>query len=117
MIVAILKYMQRGIKMYTLLEISNFRGFKKFSMELKPVTLVSGKNNTGKSSILDSLFLFQDYANPNVFLKLLGFRGMLQNDASARTLWEPLFYNMDTKEPIELRLNGESSLCLQKNSR
>ena len=102
--------------MYTLLELSNFRGFKKFSMELKPITLIAGKNNTGKTSILDSLFLFQDYANPDVFFKLLGFRGKSQYDISARTIWEPLFYNMDTKESIELKMNDAFSLRLQKNA-
>jgi len=85
-------------------------------MELKPITLVAGNNNTGKTSILDSIFLFQDYANPDVFLKLMGIRGMLQNDTSARTVWEPLFHNMNTKEPIELRFNNEFSLRLQKNN-
>ena len=102
--------------MYTQLEINNFRCFKKLSMELKPVTLIAGKNNVGKSSILDALFLFQDYANPDVFWKLLGFRGVKQSDKSAKSLWEPLFHNMDTKEPIELRLNSKYSLRLEKNN-
>jgi len=102
--------------MYTQLDLSNFRGFKNFSMELKPLTLITGKNNTGKSSILDSLFLFQDYTNPDVFLKLLGFRGIRQIDLSSKSIWEPLFHNMDTKEPLAVRLNNELSLCLQKNN-
>jgi AAA15 family ATPase/GTPase len=102
--------------MYTKLELNNFRGFKEFSMELKPITLIAGKNDTGKSSILESLFLFQDYANPDVFIKLLNFRGMSQYDTSARTVWAPLFYNMDTQENIELRLNGEFFLSLKRNN-
>ena len=102
--------------MYTHLELNHFRGFKKFSMDLKPITLIAGKNNTGKSSILDSLFLFHDYANPDVFLKLLGFRGISQYDTSARTVWDPLFYNMDTNQSIKLKLNKKFSLCLKKNN-
>ncbi|MCL1809150.1 MAG: ATP-binding protein, partial [Clostridiales bacterium] len=103
--------------MYTHLEIDNFRCFKNISMELKPITIIAGKNNAGKSSILDSLFLFQDYANSNVFWKLLGFRGAKQVNASERTLWEPLFHNMDTKEPIEIHLNDTHSLRLEKNNK
>ena len=101
--------------MYTLLELDNFRCFSKFSMDLKPVTLISGRNNTGKSSILDGLFLFHDYANPDVFLKLLSFRGMRQLEASPRNLWEPLFNNIAQKDTMTLRGNGESALRLEKN--
>jgi len=84
-------------------------------MELKPITLISGRNNTGKSSILDGLFLFQDYANPDVFMKLLGFRGMRQVEVSQRNLWEPLFHNMVLKDAMVLQVNGESALSLEKN--
>jgi len=101
--------------MYTLLELNNFRHFKNYSMELKPITLISGRNNTGKSSILDALFLFQDYADPEVFSKLFGFRGMRKFEFSPRNLWEPLFYNMDLKDAMIVRVNGESALILEKN--
>jgi AAA15 family ATPase/GTPase len=84
-------------------------------MKMKPITLIAGRNNTGKSSILDGLFLFQEYADPDVFLRLAGFRGVRQIDVSSRNLWEPLFYNMDTKEAMILRVNGDSILQLEKN--
>ncbi|MCL1974608.1 MAG: ATP-binding protein [Firmicutes bacterium] len=101
--------------MYNLLELNNFRCFKKFSMELKPITLIAGKNNTGKSSILDGLFLFQNYANPDAFINLLGFRDMKSIDTSASTVWSPLFYNMNTQETIKICLNDKYSLRLEKN--
>ncbi|MCL2832449.1 MAG: ATP-binding protein [Treponema sp.] len=86
-------------------------------MDLKPLTLISGYNNTGKSSILDSFLLFQDYANPEVFLKLLGFRGVRNVELSPRSLWEPLFHNMDTINPIEIRINKDDFLRLEKNNK
>jgi energy-coupling factor transporter ATP-binding protein EcfA2 len=101
--------------MYDLLEISNFRCFKELSMELKPITLIAGKNNTGKSSILEALFLYHDYANPDVFIKLVGFRGVKQIEVSPRSLWEPLFRNMIATEPMILRKNGDSALRIEKN--
>jgi len=56
--------------MYTKLELSNFRGFKELVIDLKPITLIAGKYNTGKTSILESIFLFHDYSNPEVLKNL-----------------------------------------------
>lgn len=39
------------------LEISNYRNFKEFSIDFKPLTLIIGENNVGKSNLLDSLGL------------------------------------------------------------
>ena len=104
--------------MYTQLEIKNFRCFKNFEMKLKPITLISGMNNTGKTSVLDSVFLFHNYAYPDVFLELLRSRGTRQGkgDTLAKNAWEPLFYNMDVEKPVEIRLNGQHLLRLAKNN-
>lgn len=39
------------------LEISNYRNFKEFTIDLRPLTLIIGENNIGKSNLLDSLGL------------------------------------------------------------
>lgn len=39
------------------LEIKNYRNFKDFSLKLKPLTLLVGENNIGKSNLLDSIGL------------------------------------------------------------
>ena len=39
------------------LKIKNYRSFKDFEIELKPLTLIIGENNVGKSNLLDSLGL------------------------------------------------------------
>ncbi|MDC6361624.1 MULTISPECIES: ATP-dependent nuclease [Flavobacteriaceae] len=39
------------------LEIENYRNFKQFSIDLKPLTQIIGENNIGKSNLLDSLGL------------------------------------------------------------
>lgn len=39
------------------LEIENYRNFKNIAVDLKPLTLIIGENNVGKSNLLDSLGL------------------------------------------------------------
>ena len=43
--------------MITKLELTNFRGIKKGELELTPVTILLGANNSAKSTILESIFL------------------------------------------------------------
>lgn len=82
----------------------NFRGFKKLSLqELKRITLISGKNNAGKSSILEGIFLALDHSAPDSFVKINGFRGLpLAYDANC--LWEPLFYGLNTREKMRINM-------------
>ncbi len=43
--------------MITVLELENFRGVKKGRIELAPLTILLGGNNSGKTTILEALFL------------------------------------------------------------
>lgn len=80
----------------------NFRGFKKLELlDLKPITLISGKNNTGKSSVLEGIFLFLDHLAPESFAKINRFRGLVSSVDSAN-LWETIFYQMDLQNPLRI---------------
>jgi len=47
--------------MITGLEIKGFKGFEHISIpQLTRITLVGGKNNVGKTSLLEAVFLFFD---------------------------------------------------------
>ncbi|MDR1070117.1 MAG: ATP-binding protein, partial [Gracilibacteraceae bacterium] len=82
--------------MITKLTLNNFRCFQKFTLDaLRPVTLIAGTNNVGKSTILESIFLFMDRHSSDVFLKLNAFRGIHEVNLSPRMVWEPLFAVMD----------------------
>ena len=60
---------------YPDLSIKGFRGIKDLSIpRLGRVTLVTGKNNTGKSSILEALRLHAQNATPSVIHSILAFR-------------------------------------------
>ena len=87
--------------MITKLELENFRCFKKFVLEdIKPITLITGDNGTGKSTLLESIFLLIDRHNGMVFTKLNDFRATPRMQPLPATQWELLFLNKDTSRPI-----------------
>ena len=60
---------------YPDLHIKGFRGFKDLEIHrLGRVTLITGKNNTGKSSILEALRLHSHGATPQIVYEILAFR-------------------------------------------
>ena len=92
----------------------NFRGFKKIELsDLEQITLISGKNNAGKSSILEGTFLLFDHLAPESFMKINHFRGLpISSDQS--TLWEPFFYNLNTDIPISVSIKLDNILNVLK---
>ena len=96
--------------MITSVEFENFRGLKHLQLsELSPITLLTGRNNAGKSSILEGIFLFMDHAAVESFGKLNAIRG-LTNTVNPSSQWEPVFYNLDTTKPLHMHmvLDGKS---------
>ncbi len=92
------------------IRIEGFRGFQEIELDhLSPITLISGKNNSGKSSLLEGIFLFLDHAAPDSFTKISGFRG-LNSSADASLLWTFAFHEMKTDRKMKLAavLNGEN---------
>ncbi len=58
------------------IKIKNFRGFDQLTMEgLNRINLIIGKNNSGKSSILEAVFLVAGMSNPFLPDKINRFRG------------------------------------------
>lgn len=89
----------------------SIKGFKQFTdvslTNLNPITLIGGKNNSGKTSILEALFLFYDRGNPEVTLRHLLWRGVGAIDFSPESLWSPIFYSYDMKNPIEIEVTTD----------
>ena len=78
----------------------NFRGFKHLELpDLAPITLLSGKNNAGKSTVLEGIFLLVDHSDPSCFQKICNFRD-LPVIPNFDILWKPLFYQLNADEPI-----------------
>ncbi len=83
-------------------QIKNFRCFEELSIDLADVNLVIGKNNVGKSSLLEALFLHAGPTNPGLAINLNAHRGLNKLGTSAGETWGWLFRNHDTAKSIEL---------------
>ena len=58
------------------LKIENFRGFQSFELQqLGRINLLVGENSSGKSSILEALYLLRSPGNPQTLSKIMQLRG------------------------------------------
>ena len=95
----------------------NFRGLKRLELtDLKPITLISGKNNAGKSSILEGIFLVLDHVAPESFTKINRFRGLVSSGDSS-TLWETSFYQMDMQNSLRISVTYAGAQALLEYER
>ena len=97
--------------MISKLSLKNFRCFHDFTMDgIRPITLIAGTNNTGKSTILESVFLFMNRYSSNVFLKLNEFRGIYLSNLLPQMIWEPVFSNMNIDNDINIAVTVNEEL-------
>lgn len=85
--------------------INGFKGLANLHLQdTSRVNLIGGKNNVGKSSILESLFLFYDRFNPDAYPSQLGRRGIEMIPFEPDFMWAPLFSDFDLKNEISVLL-------------
>lgn len=88
--------------------LENFRGFSRMELsDLGRISVISGKNNSGKSSILEGIFLALDFRTPDSFAILNSVRG-LPVLTSPAVLWEPLFFNLLKDKEIKIYLRFDN---------
>lgn len=99
-------------------KIHNFRGLQNLYVEnMRPVVLVSGKNNIGKTSLLEALFLLASHGNNASLQSLNIFRNKMFSFTNTE-VWEPLFYKRDPSNTISITSvykNQNVSLELSKD--
>jgi AAA15 family ATPase/GTPase len=91
------------------ISIYNFKGLKKLNdVNLGKINLIGGKNNAGKSSFIEGIFLYMDRQSPDVFSRLLGWRGFSSIRVEPESLWAPFFYNYSLSNEISFEVNEYS---------
>ncbi|MBD1926528.1 ATP-binding protein [Trichocoleus sp. FACHB-90] len=84
--------------------LKNFRGFQNFTLEpLERINLIAGKNNVGKTSLLEAIFLLLNPTNPESLLQVNTVRGI--NRASRFEDIERMrgfFLNQDIEKVVNL---------------
>jgi hypothetical protein len=87
--------------MITKLNVTGFKGFEQLELsKISRVTLIGGKNNVGKTALLEALFMFFDRLNPQMILRQSAWRGVSMLPLDADTMWTPIFYKFNMEKPI-----------------
>ncbi len=96
--------------MLTYFRISNFRCFDDLQLDaLARINLITGRNNVGKTALLEALFVCTSY-NPELALRLNVFRGLSNMRVQipvVDTPWLPLFRAFDLQREITLEMRDE----------
>src|ERR1700674_458799 len=95
------------------IKLSGYRGFPKFAMNgLGRINLIVGKNNSGKTSILESLQLLASGSDPNALWRILSRRGEVaipepspNRPVQAEIDVAHLFYGHEVQVGTELRIS------------
>lgn len=82
-------------------EVRNFRCFEELKVgPFSRINVISGKNNVGKTSLLEALFLYLGAHNPDIPVRLNAFRGL--SSFVPEETWGWLFRGRDTLRDITL---------------
>ncbi len=96
--------------MYSSLSIKNFRGIGEEPLKmdnLRRINLIVGTNGSGKTTVLESLFLLGSATNPAPSFIVGNLRGHWTQ--SADSAWRPLFHGADPQCPINISATCEGS--------
>lgn len=86
------------------LQIQNLRGFNALEInQLSGINLIAGKNNSGKTSLLEAIFLLAGGGNAQLAVNANVIRGREKDRASVRDFfWKQLFFNLDMEQSIKI---------------
>lgn len=99
---------------YRSLKINNFRAINELEIDgFKRVNIITGRNNCGKTSILEALFLISGMSNPQLLLTINNMRDMM---ITSDEDFSSLFADLDFSKTVRLsaKIDGnERSLTIK----
>lgn len=108
--------------MYRSFVVKNFRCFHNLVIgDLERINLIAGRNNVGKTALLEALFIHCGTYNPELALRINAFRGIesvkIEFGGWGETPWDALFKDFDISQKVELEgddeLTGHRTLLLR----
>ena len=94
--------------MYNSFHVKNFRCFKDLQInDLGRVNLIAGRNNTGKTALMEAMYLHTRPLSPKALLDLQDVRGIQRPAGHLSVYWRQLFYDMDPALKIDIAGNED----------
>ena len=91
--------------MYRSITVENFKCFREITIpDLKRVNLFTGKNNVGKTALLEAIFLSLGPTNMRLSMQCSVLRGIQHVRLDAESIWGLDFYRGDISKPIRIRM-------------
>ena len=90
--------------MFQSLRLRNLRLFSDLEIgQLERINLLAGRNNSGKTTVLEAMFLLGGGRTRHLPLRIREIRGTCQQGGTApTTYWKPLFHQLNLRRPIEI---------------
>lgn len=97
--------------MFKSLDIKNFRGIRSAEIDgFERVNLFFGKNNCGKSTVLEALFLISGQSNPLLPLSVNSMRNYMRFSESDLNIE---FFGLNPENKINISVNGDENRWLE----
>lgn len=85
-------------------EAINYKQFSKIKLkDLSLINIIAGKNNCGKSSLLEAIFTLFDRGSPDLTIKQFAWRGIGSVPFDKDGVWAPIFHKYNLTTPITIK--------------
>lgn len=91
--------------------VKNYKGIKDLVIpKMTRLTLIGGKNNSGKSSLMESMLMVFNRMDPHIIIRPSLLRGIAAIPSEPDFMWAPIFNDFDLSKKIELsgKFNSEN---------